>query len=411
MKRSIFYRDSILGERFRYLDPDDRYLVPVELPTYRFNIIGSGMIGMEHIRITFLEGRGRVHGIYDENPRSAQSGRAVFRHFKPEEEPVLYTSIEEACNDPRADALIICTPNYTHLKVLETAVASGKPILLEKPMATSLKDAYEIVKIGNNYGSLLQVGLQYRYKAIYQESIAAAKGRKAVGDIKSISIQEHRPPFLDKVGQWNKFSEYSGGTLVEKCCHYFDLFNFFAESKPVEVYAIGDMDVNFRDFEYRGKKSDILDNAFVTVRYENGIKAMFNLCMFAPLFYEEITLCGDEGRLHASEKEDFLAGKSLHTSFQLNSAGSHPSVSSEPHYPEVIEQSGHNGATFFEHMNFIENLEGNPVDTVTADVLDGFWSVVVGAAAELSVKEGAPVKIDEMLKSQEIDPDDPLLQK
>jgi len=277
-------------------------------------------------------------------------------------------------------------------------------------MATTVADAYEIVKIEKEYPALLQVGLQYRYKAIYQETIAAVKTRKAIGDLKTISIQEHRPPFLDKVDQWNKFSEYSGGTLVEKCCHYFDLFNFFAESKPVEVFGIGGMDVNFKDFEYQGRSSDILDNAFVSVKYENGVKGMFNLCMFAPLFYEEITMCGDEGRLHASEQEDFITGPVLETKFQLNS-GERPSFNAEPHYPELIEQSGHNGATFFEQINFIENMLGNPVDTVTAGVLDGFWSVVVGAAAEQSVKEGRPVKIEKMLKDSGIERDDPILRK
>lgn len=411
MKRSIYYRDSIIGRNFQYLDPADRFLVPIEKPQFKFNVIGTGMIGMEHIRITLLEGRGTVHGFYDSSPRSAKAGYAEFKRLRSEEECKLYNSLEEACNDPKADALIICTPNYTHLSVLETAVKSGKPILLEKPMATSLPDAYRILKIGREYSSLLQVGLQYRYKAIYQEAIASAKVQAALGNIKTIFLQEHRPPFLDKVGQWNKFSEYSGGTLVEKCCHYFDLFNYFAESKPVEVYAAGGMDVNFKDFAYEGRTSDILDNAFVTVKYANGIKALFSLCMFAPLFYEEITMCGDAGRLHASEQEDFMSGQSLKTRFQFNSAGSLPSKTAEPHYPEVIEQSGHNGATFFEHVNFIENLLGNPVDTSTADVLDGFWSVVVGAAAEASAKTGRPIQINELFETAGIDPADPLIQR
>lgn len=410
MKRSITYRDSIMGERFTYLERDDRYLIPGSEPRYRFNIIGSGIIGMEHIRVTLLEGRATINGIYDVSPKSAESGRTVFRQLRPDDPLKIYDSLEAACTDPAADALIICTPNYTHFEVLKTAVTSGKPILLEKPMATTVSDAFEIVRMSADYESFLQVGLQYRYKAIYQEAIAAALRQKTIGAIKTISILEHRPPFLDKVGQWNKFSRYSGGTLVEKCCHYFDLFNYFSESRPREVYAVGDMDVNFTEFEYQGKRADILDDAFVTVRYENGVKAMFNLCMFAPLFYEEITICGDEGRLRASEKDDFITGQRLKTEFQINRSA-RPSYASQPHYPAVIEQSGHNGATFFEHLNFVENLQGNPVDTVTAGVLDGFWSVAVGAAAELSAKEGRIVRIDEMLSQAKIDPADPLISR
>jgi Predicted dehydrogenases and related proteins len=135
--------------------------------------------------------------------------------------------------------LIIATPNYTHVTVLREAVRSGKHILLEKPMATTLPDACQIMRIAERYDAVLQVGLQYRYKPIYVEAIHEALVRRSIGQIKTITILEHREPFLDKVKQWNKFSKYSGGTLVEKCCHYFDLFNLFAQSRPVSVYAVG----------------------------------------------------------------------------------------------------------------------------------------------------------------------------
>lgn len=61
---------------------------------------------------------------------------------------------------------------------------------------------------------------------------------------------------LDKVGQWNKYARFSGGTLVEKCCHYYDLLNLFAAATPERVYA-------------------------------NGVRASFTLNMLAPHFYEE----------------------------------------------------------------------------------------------------------------------------
>ena len=173
-------------------------------------------------------------------------------------------------------------------------------------MATTIQDAHAIMQIAQGHPAVFQIGLQYRFKPIYVEAIHEALARKTIGDIKTISILEHRFPFLDKVKQWNKFSKYSGGTLVEKCCHYFDLMNLFAGARPVSVFATGSAAVNFFNFEYAGEKSDILDNAFVVVTYANGVRASFNLCMFAPMFYEELVLCGDEGRLKATENEDFL---------------------------------------------------------------------------------------------------------
>jgi myo-inositol 2-dehydrogenase/D-chiro-inositol 1-dehydrogenase len=398
MKKGKEFRSRYFarGPQFGYLPDHDRYLFAFDPPRYRFNVIGSGINGQEHIRVTHLEGRAAIHGVFDPNPRSVEYAKRAFQMFVPKGELVVYDSLEKACNDPQVDGLIISTPNYTHIDIVRQAVKSGKNIFLEKPMATTLPDAAEIVRLARSYPAVFQIGLQYRYKSMYVEAIHEALERRAIGEIKTISILEHRVPFLDKVNQWNKFSKYSGGTLVEKCCHYFDLLNLFAQSKPVSVYASGSMAVNFKEFEYESEKSDILDNALVTVQYENGVRASFNLCMFSPMFYEEIILCGDDGRLKAYENRDFLPVPRAQTHLEVLRGENKPSRISSPCYPAYIEESGHNGATFYEHIYFVDNIEGKP--TNTASVEEGFWAVVVGVAAEESVKTGAVVRIDELLE-------------
>ncbi|MBC8496425.1 MAG: Gfo/Idh/MocA family oxidoreductase [Anaerolineales bacterium] len=385
-----------LDPRFSYLAKEDRYLFAKEEPKYKFNVIGCGLNGNEHIHVTLLEGRATIHGVFDKNPGSIELAKRSFASFSTGQELVIYDSLESACNDPAADALIIATPNYTHLEVLQVAIQSGKHIFLEKPMATTLEDAHQILQLAREYPATLQIGLQYRYKSMYTEAIHEAFERKSLGEIKMVNIVEHRFPFLDKVNQWNKFSKYSGGTLVEKCCHYFDLLNMFAQAKPVSVFATGNMAVNFKDFEYDGEKSDIIDNAVVSVVYENGIRGSFNLCMFAPMFYEEITLCGDEGYLKAYEIEDFLPVPRPKIYLEVLRGEAQPSRFCNPCYPPYIEESGHNGATFYEHVNFIDNIEGKPTNAATVE--EGFWSVVVGVAAEQSVRTGKVVLIDELLK-------------
>lgn len=394
--KELTSRAFSMNPRFSYLPAEDRYLFALEQPRYKFNVIGTGINGCEHIRVTLLEGRATIQGVYDPNPGSIALAQASFQHFRPGEQLKVYDSLEAACNDPEVDALIISTPNYTHLEVLKAATKSGKNIFLEKPMATTVQDAYEIMKIAESYPAVLQIGLQYRYKSMYVESIYEALKRKSLGEIKMVNITEHRVPFLDKVNQWNKFSKYSGGTLVEKCCHYFDLLNLFSGSRPVSVYATGSQAVNFKEFEYNGEKSDILDNAIVSVVYENGIRASFNLCMFAPMFYEEISICGDEGYLKAYERQDFLNVPRPHTHLEILKGEKKPTRITNPCYPPHIEESGHNGATFFEHVNLIDNLDGKETDTAT--VAEGFWSVVVGAAAEESAKSGKVILIDALLE-------------
>ncbi len=383
-----------LSSQFGYLPDSDRYLTARPQPKYRFNIIGTGIIGQEHINITHLEGRATVHGIYDPNPRSVETAQAL--HARWSQEPlVVYDSLEAACNAPEADAILICTPNYTHLEVLKVVVKSGKPILLEKPIATTVQDALEITKIAEAYPNVFQIGLQYRYKSISVEAIHEVLKRQTLGNVKLISMQEHRIPFLDKVNQWNKFSKFSGDSLIEKCCHYFDLMNLFAQSKPVRVYGSGGMAVNFKDFEYEGEKSDILDNAFVIIDYANGVRANFSLCMFAPMFYEELIVCGDEGRLRAWEQKTYLPHQDLESHMEIICGENKPSRTIQPAYPKWIEESGHNGATFFEHVYFVDNIEGKP--TSTASAREGLWSVIVAAAAQESIKRGQVVIIDDYL--------------
>lgn len=378
-----------------YLPEDDMYVYKKEPARYKFNVIGAGMIAQEHMRVTMLEGRATIHGIYDRSQHSVNQAKKMFGELYPDIELKVYDDLESACNDPEVDGLIICTPNYSHIEIVKEAIKSKKHILMEKPMVTTLEDAYEMKKIAESYESVFQIGLQYRYKAIYTEARKEVLERKAIGDVKTISIVEHRIPFLDKIDQWNKFSKYSGGTLVEKCCHYFDLFNLFAQSKPKYVYAVGGQDVNFIDFEYKGEKSDILDNAIVTVVYENGIKCNFNLCMFAPMFYEEITICGNEGRIRAYENENYLPEEGNLTHFEMTCADYRPSVISTPCYPKTIQTSGHMGGTYFEHKRFIDNIDGKETDTATIE--EGFWAVIVGIAAEKSAKTGKIVYIDELL--------------
>jgi len=386
--------------RFGYLPEEDRYLLKAEPVQYRFNVIGAGIMGQEHMEVTLLEGRGTIHGVFDSNPSSVEQFKRLFARHSNDSDLIEYNTLKEACNDPDVDGLIIATPNYSHYEVILVAAKSGKHILLEKPMATSLLDAFRIKEIVENYDAVFQVGLQYRYKAIYVEAIYEALERKSLGDVKMISMVEHRPPFLDKVKQWNKFSGYSGGTLVEKCCHYFDLINLIAQSRPVSVYATGNMAVNFLDFEYGNEKSDILDSAQVSIVYENGVQASFNLCMFSPQTYEEIVICGDEGRLKASENTDHLRSGHPRNHLEIMRGERQPSRISIPAYPAYIETSGHSGATFYEHIYFVDNITGEKTNTATAN--EGFWSVVVGVAAEESVKTGSVVKIADLLAANNI---------
>ncbi len=377
----------------RHIQPGDKYLYSRAEPAHRVNVIGTGTIGIEHMRVATLLGRVAIHGIYDPQRESmavateefARHSDAQLRH---------YDSLEQACNDD-ADALMICTPNYTHIDVFETAVQSGKPIFLEKPMATTLADARRICELADQHPGFIQVGLQYRYKAAYIEARHEALSRQTLGNVRMLSMSEYRPPFLDKVGQWNKFNEKSGGTLVEKCCHYFDLLTLFAQGRPSRVYASSGQAVNFTDFEYDGQSSDIDDHAFVIIDYDNGVRASFTLNMFCPHFYEELIICGDRGRLTASERFDFQTDDVARSEVAIELGETGASRRIDVGYTNAVEQSGHHGATWFEHVAFADHLDGQPVDSATP--AEGLWSIVIASAAQQSSSTGQPVDVDKLI--------------
>lgn len=383
----------------RHVSEDDRYLYRREEPRFRLVIIGTGTMGQEHMRVAALLGRARIHGIYDTQSLSMDTAEANFLPLQ-SQPLVRYNDLSSACNDPAADALLICTPNHTHFDVLRTAMQSNKPIFLEKPMATELQDAAEIVRANEAYESFIQIGLQYRYKPQYLEAFREALDNRALGQIKTVSVSEYRPPFLDKVDQWNKFARLSGGTLVEKCCHYFDLINLLAEARPQRVYASGGQAVNFVDFERNGVKSDIDDHAFVAIDYANGVRASFTLNMFCPDFAEELIVVGDAGRLKAEEYHDIHRSGSGNASLTIKLGENGLSKTSDLTYPRAIEQSGHHGSTYFEHIALMDRLEGKEVDSATPR--QGMWAMVVASAAQQSLATGEPVDVDTFIADNDL---------
>ncbi len=387
-KQRLRFFEKSLGQQ--HITDADKYLYKSPAPTHALAIIGTGTIGQEHMYVATLLGRARVHGIYDSQVQSMDSAEKNFKDYS-DQSLIRYADLASACSDPEVDALMICTPNYTHADVLKVAMRSGKPIFLEKPMATTLVDADAIVKANDAYPSFIQIGLQYRYKAQYIEAFHEVQQRTSVGVVKTISMSEYRPPFLDKVGQWNKFNQYSGGTLVEKCCHYFDLINLLADAMPVRVYASGGQAVNFLDFQKDGVPADIDDHAFVIIDYANGVRANFTLNMFCHDFTEELVITGDRGRLVANELFNVHQQQPSKATIVLEKGEWGASKQTDVTYAREIEKSGHHGATYYEHVAFVDQLDGKACESATP--VQGLWSMIVASAAQHSIKTQQAVDI------------------
>jgi predicted dehydrogenase len=294
-----------------------------------------------------------------------------------------------------ADVVVIATPNHTHADIASEVLRTGKHLLIEKPLCTTVSDCMKLISLQTEVGfekQVVWVGLEYRYMAptarVLQE---VDKG--TVGKVKMVSIREHRYPFLEKVDDWNRFNVNTGGTLVEKCCHFFDLMCLIAKSRPISVMASGSQDVNHLNEKYDGKVPDILDNAFVIVNFENGVRGLLDLCMFAEASKneQEISVVGDKGKIEAMISESIVRiGK------RKDGYGSFQEI------PIKIDQNVvkgfHHGASYVEHMQ----LQNAVRDGRSAEVglQEGLWSVAIGQAAHKSIDEGRVVFISEMMNSE-----------
>ena len=123
--------------------------------------------------------------------------------------------------------------------------------------------------------------------------------RGDVGRPVMLAMREHRFPFLPKVGDWNRRAANTGGTMVEKCCHYFDPMRLILRPEPRRVFCPGAMDVNHKGEPYGHHVPDIIDNSFTVVEFEGGARAMLDLCMFADGAENEevFSVTGDRARL------------------------------------------------------------------------------------------------------------------
>ena len=361
----------------------------------RYGIIGCGSMGREHIENLFALGGGdggvQVTALADPHPASLQTSLlACAQALRPA--PQAFTGHRELLASGLCDAVVIATPNHTHAALLRDALAlPALHILVEKPLVTRIEDGVDLLQRDQGRSGIVWVGQEYRYMPPAAAFIDAVHGGR-VGRLQMVSIREHRFPFLVKVGDWNRFAANTGGTMVEKCCHFFDLMRLITQSEAVRVYCSGAMDVNHLDEVYDGRTPDIIDNSYTTVDFANGTRAMLDLSMFADGAeqQEEITAVGSEARLECLIPAGDLIF-SPRTGFLQPKAPERTHVSVDE---TALKSGSHHGSTYYEHQKFYSAVVGNGRVEVSAK--DGLMAVAIGTAAEISAREHRVVTMDEL---------------
>jgi myo-inositol 2-dehydrogenase / D-chiro-inositol 1-dehydrogenase len=363
----------------------------------RYGIVGCGSMGREHIEnIKALPGA-EVTAIADTVEASRDAALALCNT-----PPQVFEDHRALLASGLCDAVVIATPNFTHIEMMRDALATDLHILIEKPLVTNMQDGVELMALAQQKkNGIVWVAQEYRYMPPVAEMIRMAH-TGAVGRIHQVSIREHREPFYPKVGDWNRFSANTGGTLVEKCCHYFNLMDLVLGEKPQRVFASGAQRVNHLDERYDGRTPDILDSAFVIVEYPSGARAMLDLCMFAEnsIDSEHITVVGDTGKLESllpaltlryGKREDWGTRK-----VWGEPSGSGKGVSVRRVWDTNIKYAGqHFGASYIEHQRFAAAIRAGSAPEVSLE--DGLRSVATGLAAHRSIETGLPVLLKDVL--------------
>ena len=291
-------------------------------------------------------------------------------------------------------AVAIATPQDTHRDLAVEAFQCGKHVFCEKPLACSVEQCDEMIAAAEDAGRVFIVGQQMRYHFFLQKIVDLIRDG-VIGRPIMLWLKEMRGPFrVSPEHMWIFDKEKSGGMLVEKSCHHFDLFNWYADSRPVNVYASGGQDVFH---EIGGVQSSVCDNAWAIVNYESGARAMLGLGMFLGRSHpqeggigthrRDIGVAGEKGmiqqggalpsgviEIHPSENRDI-------TRIQTDSNGTSPTP---------FNQTGEVGI----FMDFAACIrEGrNPL----ADGSAGRSALAVSLSAERSIEEGRVVELSEI---------------
>ena len=360
--------------------------------TLNYGLIGCGMMGREHLANITLTGDGQARAIFEPDAEMAAAASAMAPHAQ------MVNSLDDLLAVPDLDCLLIASPNHCHVEQLEAIAAKVTlPILVEKPLFTDPADLERIEAFRDSYAAPVWVAMEYRYMPPMQKFLELAEA--TTGGIRMLSIVEHRYPFLEKVGNWNRFNSGSGGTFVEKCCHFFDLMRLILKANPVQVMASAGQEINHLDESYNGRTPDIWDCGYVVVDFDNGARAMLELSMFAEgsEYQEMVHAIGPNGKIEVripGPARLWSGPTEQRPTPQIIESPRHPCAPKLTEVPvdaTILAAGDHNGSTYHQHMKFLEVVRGE--GSVEVGLSDGIWAVRMGQAAQESARTGSVVTL------------------
>lgn len=278
---------------------------------------------------------------------------------------------KEILADPEIDAVLICSSTDTHSPISVEAIKAGKHVFCEKPIDHDIAKIQEVIDALEGSNVKYQVGFNRRFDHNF-EAVRSAVAAGKVGDVHVIKVtsRDPEPPCADYV-------KVSGGMFLDMTIHDFDMVRFLAGCNAEEVYAQAAVLVD----PAIGEAGDV-DTAVITLKMENGAIAVIDNSRKAVYGYDQ------RAEVFGSDGMVATANDSASTAVISNAEG----VTGEKPLHFFLER--YMAAYAKEIKCFIKAIEEDT--EAPLGVMDGLQPVLMGLAAQKSLKEHRPVKISEI---------------
>ena len=245
--------------------------------------------------------------------------------FPPQE----YSSLNEMLLNEKLDLLMIGSPNHLHLDHIKIGLNAGIKIFAEKPIVIDEAQSFELARLLGEFGQdQVLVGLVLRYSQ-HARSVRELINKNVLGNIISIEASEHIMPWHGGffMRNWRRKEKFSGGFMLEKCCHDIDFYNMIVGCRVKRVASFGGRssfipenkpEKNLEEFTkynlsgWEAKESvfdsdaDIVDHQVAIIEYENGATLAFHTNMRVPDEFRRFAVIGTNGMVEGDFVRGFL---------------------------------------------------------------------------------------------------------
>ena len=366
----------------------------------------------------------RIAGVYNEfskinpnfemvayvDPQPIGKEFAVKNNFFPNKS---YASLNEMLDQEKLDMLMIGSPNHLHLDHIKLGLRAGLQIFAEKPIVISEQETFELAKLIKEYGKeRIIVGLVLRYSQ-QARSVRKLLNQNAIGNIISIEASEHIVPSHGAffMRNWRRKQKYSGGFMLEKCCHDIDFYSMIVQSRPIKVSSFGgrrsfikkyepkdSLDeftkYNLKGWEAKGNvfdsDADIVDHQVAIIQYESGATLCFHTNMRVPDEFRRFAVIGTEGMFEG----DFVRG-------YLKAHDKNKNIIFDENFGSAFgnNEKGHYGADNLMLKDINSYLTNQNQSSLPVGIIDCIEAGLVAMKIDESRKTGKVIDLTETWKS------------